>query len=50
MTDSMDTFWYHTCKNDQRVWTPIDRSCMICKLTEKEVDEAWKEGTIWENK
>ena len=50
MTENMDTFWYHTCRDDQRVWTPIGRSCMICRQTEKEADEAWKEGTIWENK
>ena len=49
MTDSMDTFWFHNCE-DRKVWTPIGRSCMICNLTQKEADEAWKEGTIWENK
>ena len=49
MTDSMDTFWYHICE-DRKVWTPIGRKCMLCKLTEEENRSAWRKGTIWEIK
>ena len=50
INENMNTFWYHTCRDDQRVWTPIGRSCMICRQTEKEVEEAWRKGTLWERR
>jgi hypothetical protein len=49
MTDLTDTFWLHSC-GDRKVWTPIRVKCVLCKLTQKEAEEAWKKGTVWENK
>ena len=47
MTDNMDTFWFHEC-GDRKVWTPIGKPCVLCGLTKKEADKAWKKGPIWE--
>ncbi len=49
MTENTNTFWFHSCGN-REVWTPIGGRCIICKLTEKEAQEAWRKGTLWENK